>query len=403
MAEIVIYQKSEIIHHKSLHILFNSDHYPTPGGNSGGIGVFVQTLGRMLVQQGHLVTVVGAGYKNHSIENDEGVTVVRIAKSKWPVAKFVQQVWQINVAIKKAHKKAPVDIIECSEVGLALFRNIAGVKRVIRMHGGHHFFIHFLKMKLVPKTVWQEKKSFAKADALCAVSHFVNSETAKWLHFDPAKTAILHNGVMQAKLQSLAANTAVVKGRIVFTGTVCEKKGARQLVQAFEMVKAAVPHATLCMVGPDWFFPDGKSYIEYLQQFIPNHLKASIEFIGRVANTAIPKWIASAEVCAYPSHMEAMPLAWLEAMALGKPIVASQTGPGPEVVSHEADGLLCDPYQPQSIAENLIRLLTDEKLAITCGQNARQKVQDCFDMEKLVHQNIAFYKKVVESKQAVVS
>jgi glycosyltransferase involved in cell wall biosynthesis len=379
-----------------LHILFNSDHYPTPGGNSGGIGVFVQTLGRMLVQQGHQVTVVGAGYKKYSIDNDEGVSVIRIAKSKWPVGKFIQQVWQVNTAIKKAHKQNPIAIIECSEVGFALLRNIAGVKRVIRMHGGHHFFIHFLKMKLVRKTVWQEKKSFTKADALCAVSHFVNEQTAKWLHFNPVKTFILYNGVMPAKLESLAANTAIVKGRIVFTGTVCEKKGASQLVQAFEMVKAAVPHATLCMVGPDWFFTDGSSYIEYLQQFIPNHLKASIEFVGRVANTEIPKWIASAEVCAYPSHMEAMPLAWLEAMALGKPIIASQTGPGPEVVTHQGTGLLCNPHQPESIAENLIRLLTDEKLAIACGQNAKQNVMEQFDMEKLVHQNIAFYQQVVD-------
>ena len=352
----------------------------------------------MLVQQGHKVTVVGAGYKNHSIETDEGVTVVRIAKSRWPVFKFIQQVWQINAAVKRAHKHNPIDIIECSEVGLALLRNITGVKRVIRMHGGHHFFRHFENRPLVAKTVWQEKKAFAKADALCAVSHFVNNETAKWIHFDPAKTFVLPNGVMPEKLQGLASNTETVKGRIVFTGTICEKKGARQLVQAFEIVKAAVPHATLCMVGPDWFFEDGTSYISYLQPFIPNYLQTSIEFVGRVANTDIPKWIASAEVCAYPSHMEAMPLAWLEAMALGKPIVASNTGPGPEVISDEIDGLLCDPHQPESIAENLIRFLTDKKLAGICGQNARQKVLEHFDMEKLVHQNIWFYKQVVSRK-----
>ncbi len=381
-----------------MHILFNSDHYPTPGGSTGGIGVFVQTLGRMLVKHGFEVTVIGAGYKINSVENDEGVQVIKIEKSKWRIGKFIQQVWKINVTIKKIHRKKPIDIIECSEVGLALLRNITGVKRVIRMHGGHHFFRHFEKRPLLAKTVWQEKRAFANADALCAVSHYVNNETAKWLHFHPAKTTILPNGVMPAKLLSLASNTEIVKGRIVFTGTVCEKKGARQLVQAFEMVKAAVPHATLCLVGPDWFFTNGSSYIEYLQQFIPNHLKASIEFIGRVANTEIPKWIASAEVCAYPSHMEAMPLAWLEAMALGKPIVASQTGPGPEVVSHEETGLLCNPHQPESIAENLIRLLTDEKLADSCSQNASLKVQEHFDMEKLVHQNIAFYKQVVDGK-----
>jgi len=348
----------------------------------------------MLVQQGVQVTVVGAGYKTGSIESDEGVQVIRIAKSKWPVGKFIQQVWRINAAIKKAHKQTPIDIIECSEVGHAFIRNLKGVKRVIRMHGGHHFFRHFENRPLVPKTVWQEKKAFAKAHALCAVSNFVNEETAKHLGFDPLKTTILYNGVMPQQLTALAAGTETVPGRIVFTGTVCEKKGARQLVQAFAEVKAAVPNATLCMVGPDWFFEDGKSYIEYLQQYIPPALKSSVQFIGRVANTEIPCWIASAQVCAYPSHMEAMPLAWLEAMALGKPVVASQTGPGPEVITHEKDGLLCDPHNPQSIAENLVRMLKDEQLANACGHNSRQKVQDHFDMQKLVAENIAFYKNV---------
>ena len=361
--------------------------------------MFVQTLGRMLVQQGIQVTVVGAGYKKHSIENDEGVQVIRIAKSKWPYGKFIQQVWQINTAIKKAHRQNPIDIIECSEVGLAFIKNIKGVKRVIRMHGGHHFFRHFEKRPLVAKTVWQEKKSFAKAHALCAVSNFVNVETARWLKFNPSQTTILYNGVMPQKLEAVAAGTETQNGRIVFTGTVCEKKGARQLVQDFAVVKAAVPNATLCMVGPDWFFADGKSYIQYLQQFIPENIKPHIQFVGAVANTEIPEWIASAQVCAYPSHMEAMPLAWLEAMALGKPVVASQTGPGTEIITHGKDGLLCNPHDPESIAENLIRLLTDNELAKTCGLNARQKVRDDFDMHQLVHQNIAFYVQVAGKGQ----
>jgi len=378
-----------------MHVCFNSDHYPTPGGNTGGIGVFVQTFGRLLVKHGISVTVVGAGYKYSSIEHDEGVQVIRIAKSKWPVAKYIPQLLRLNAAIKKAHGQNPIDIIESSEVGLALIQNIKGTKRVIRMHGGHHFFRHFEKRPLVAKTVWQEKTSFAKAHALCAVSNFVNEETAKYLSFNPRKTTVLYNGVMPQKLRALAANTQTVAGRIVFTGTVCEKKGARQLVQSFEAIRAAVPNATLCMVGPDWFFADGKSYREYLQQLIPENIKPFIQFVGAVANTQIPEWIASAQVCAYPSHMEAMPLAWLEAMALGKPVVASQSGPGPEIICHGKNGLLCDPHNPDNIADNIIRLLLDEHLAGSCGQQAAATVNQKFDMEKLVMDNIAFYQKTI--------
>jgi len=386
---------SRLANGEVLHICFNSDHYPQVGGRTGGIGVFVQTLGRMLVSRGCKVTVVGAGYKQDSIDDDEGVQVIRIAKSKWPVGKFVQQIWRINAAIKKAHKQSPIHILECSEVGLALIKKISGVKNIIRMHGGHHFFIHAQHMKLVPKTVWQEKRSFEKTDALCAVSRYVNEETSKYLGFDAGKTTILYNGVLPAKLQLLAGDATTISGKIVFVGTICEKKGARQLVQSFAAVKKEVPHAELFMAGPDWFFPDGTSYTFYLQQYIPAELASSIHLMGALSNTEVPALIASAEVCVYPSHMEAMPMAWLEAMSVGKPVVASITGPGKELIDHEIDGLLCDPYSPESIASNLVRFLKNSAFAKQCGERAQQKVIKHFDMEKLVDENIAFYEKVL--------
>jgi glycosyltransferase involved in cell wall biosynthesis len=381
-----------------LHICFLTDHYPEPGGKTGGIGVFVQTLGRMLVQNGVQVSVVGAGYNATSIKSDEGVQVYRIKKSKWPVAKFAQHIWQLNSIIKKIHKKKPIHIIECSEVGLVSVRKIKGVKKVIRMHGGHHFFIHAQQMQLVLKTVWQEKISFKIADAICAVSQYVNTETAKYLNYNPANTTIIPNGVIPQNIQKLAVNTPIIPGRIVFVGTICEKKGARQLVQAFAAIKAAVPNATLYMVGPDWFFPNGESYTTYLQQYITPNIAPFITFTGPLANTEVPKLIASAQVSAYPSHMEAMPIAWLEAMALGKPILASNTGPGPEVITHLQQGILCNPYEPQSIANGIIELLTNSELAQQLGLNAMLKVQQHFDMQVLVHQNIAFYNSVVNNK-----
>lgn len=379
-----------------LHICFINDHYPLPGGRSGGIGVFVQTLGRMLVQHGVKVTVVGAGYEQHSIDDDQGVQVIRIAKSKWPVGKFIQQVWRINAAIAKAHRRTPVSIIECSEVGLALIRRTKGSKKVIRMHGGHHFFARTENRKLVPWTVWQEKKAFQQADAYCAVSNYVNIGTAELLGFDPARTTVIPNGVLPDRLAALAGDTKAEKGRIVFVGTICEKKGASQLIRSFSAIKQAVPHARLYMVGPDWHFADGSSYIQYLQQFITDDIREHIIFTGPMANTEVPKWVASAEVCVYPSHMEAMPMAWLEAMALGKPLVASMTGPGPELIDHGIHGLLCDPYDPQSIADNVIRLLQDPDHAATLGKQAQERVARSFDMSILVEKNIEFYRQVVK-------
>ena len=122
-----------------------------------------------------------------------------------------------------------------------------------------------------------------------------------------------------------------------FTGTVCEKKGIRQLVQAMPRILETVPHARLLVAGRDTIDPETRdSFTKRLRGLLPPRIAARVEFLGHVENDRLPELIARAEVCAYPSHMEAMPVAWLEGLASSKAVLASRTGPGPEVIE---DGL----------------------------------------------------------------
>ncbi len=380
-----------------MHICFITDQYPKPGEAIGGIGIFVQTLGQALVKNGIQVTVVGAGYKTSAVELDKGVTVIRIARSKWPALKFVQQVWKINNQIRRVHTKSPLDIIECSEVGLALIKKRKGIRFLIRMHGGHHFFSHYQNQALVPKTVWQEKRSFQKADALLACSHFVNEQTAKYLHYNPANTTVIYNSVDIQAIQTGLHKVEVVPYSILFCGTLCEKKGVRQLVMAFPIIKAAIPKARLIVIGKPLVSEDGVSYITTLETYIPPEVKPYITFTGPVPHNEIYTRITAAHVCVYPSHMEALPMVWLESMALQKPVVASITGPGPEVITHQKDGLLCNPHRPDDIAAKIIELLQNDALAERCAQAAKETVYNKFNMDVTVQQNIQFYKHLINT------
>lgn len=377
-----------------MHICFITDHYPKPGEAIGGIGIFVQTLGRALVKNGVQVTVVGAGYKTGAAENDEGVKVIRIPRSKWPFLKFVQQVAAINYHIKTAHKKSPIDTIECSEVGLALIKKRKGIKFLIRMHGGHHFFSHYQNQALVTKTVWQEKRSFKKADALIACSHFVNEQTANFLHYNPAKATVIYNSVNLPDTDTL--NHHIIPYRILFCGAVCEKKGVRQLVMAFQKVKTLLPQAQLIIVGKSVVSKEGISFIDTLEPYISPELKPHITFTGAVPHHEIFDWMATAHVCVYPSHMEALPMVWLETMALGKPVVGSATGPGPEMITHGKNGLLCDPHNPDDIADKIIEMLQNNTLAESCGKAAKETVSKKFNIDIIVNQNIRFYQNLID-------
>ena len=185
-------------------------------------------------------------------------------------------------------------------------------------------------------------------------------------------------------------------GLILFVGTVCEKKGVRQLVQAIPRVVAAVPNARLWVVGRDWRDPKtGRSFTAGLRDQLPPGLAGRIEFRGSVEHAALPDLLARAQVCVYPSHMEALPVAWLEGLAMGKAVVASATGPGPEVIEDGVSGLLCDPHDPTSIADRVITLLKDPDLRVRLGAWARARAVERFSVEALVARNETFYRRCI--------
>src|SRR5207253_9445831 len=103
-------------------------------------------------------------------------------------------------------------------------------------------------------------------------------------------------------------------GLIIFVGTLCEKKGIRQLILAMPEILAAVPHAHLIAFGRDSTDPaTGRPYRETLESELRSHraIAGRITFKDHVLHSQLPLELAAAEVLAYPSHMEAHLVAWL--------------------------------------------------------------------------------------------
>jgi glycosyltransferase involved in cell wall biosynthesis len=83
-------------------------------------------------------------------------------------------------------------------------------------------------------------------------------------------------------------------------------------------------------------------------------------------------------------------------MAMGKAIVASRTGPGPEVVEHRGSGLLCDPHDPSSIAASVRELLGDRALRKRLGAAARERALRDFSADVMMQRNMTFYQQCLE-------
>ncbi len=377
-----------------MHVVFICNEYP-PLPVVGGIGIMTRNLAQGLVKRGIQVSIVGLYPREQSgIFTDQGVEVIRLSRFQHPYINGLLNPVLLSRAIARLDKKNPIDIVETPEMGQAYIGGARKAQKVIRLHGGHHFFRYTLgeKKPLLWRGLW-ERWSFSRADALCAVSHFVADTTRRLLNLRAIEIPILPNPVNTDIFRPFP-EIPETPGAILFIGTICEKKGIRQLVQAMPEVTAQVPNAHLWVVGRDTINPHtGRSFIADLQQYIPDQLKDKVTYLGSMPNEDLPRLIARAQVCVYPSHMEAMGIVCVESMACGKPVVFSQTGPGPELIDDGQNGLLCDPYDPASIASQVIKLLSNSELRRKLSSQARQKALQQFSLNVLVKRNIEFYQR----------
>lgn len=381
-----------------MHICIITHEYPKSGFAHGGIGSFIKTLAPKLIENNVQVTVVGLNYHNvYEYEEDRGVKIYRLDYFNKRGFGWYFGAKAIQKKIAEIHKENPISIVESSELGLAFINKIPSIKYVIRLHGGHHFFAESENRKIEFWKGFQEKRSFKKADAFIAISNYVKTHTEKYLSYRNKPVGLIHNPINTRFFEPL--NNPINRHSIVFAGSVCEKKGVRQLIQSFPMVKEKFPDATLEIYGREWFFPNGTTFTELLQkEELPKlgSVTKDIRFHGLINYDQIPDKYSRAQVCVFPSHMETQGLVAPEAMSMKKMVVFTNKGPGPETIVDYETGLLCDPYNPQDIADKINWVFENEAQVSVIENKAREYVLGKFSIESILAKNLDFFNRITQ-------
>jgi glycosyltransferase involved in cell wall biosynthesis len=378
-----------------MHICFLSHEYPKPGLNPGGVGVFLYTISRALIEAGHRITILGANDSDRTEDVTEGkLRIIRFAKPSLPGVNWWLIARKLNRYLKEINAFHPLDIVEGSELGLAFLKKLPDVKYIIRLHGGHYFFSESENRAINRWKGFQEKRSFKKADAFIAVSDYVREHTAKFLsyHGKPLQTI---RYVIDQNLFPYREDYPEAKDfSLVFVGTICEKKGVGNLVDAMSNVSLKFPQATLDIYGKEWFFPNRNSYTDYIFARIPPELKSQIRIHPPVSHNQIPEIYAKAVICIFPSFMETQGLVAPEAMSMGKVVIFTDKGPGPETITDGVDGFLCNPLDVSSIENSIINAFESKDKFQEIGKRAFEKVDLVFNVSN-VSTSVRFYNSVM--------
>ena len=175
---------------------------------------------------------------------------------------------------------------------------------------------------------------------------------------------------------------------ILYIGRLAPRKGVHYLLQAMPNVIKYFPKARLVVVGAGPL----EHHLKDLSRRLD--LQNSVMFLGYVSDERIRRLLASADVVVVPSIFEGSPLVLLEAMAAGKPIVASAVQGIPEVVKPDFSGLLVKPRNIYEIEHAIVRLLKDREFANYLGENARQAIIEDYSWEKIARRTLEVYEKL---------
>jgi len=193
---------------------------------------------------------------------------------------------------------------------------------------------------------------------------------------------------VSSPLRARAGNASHV---VLAVGHLSEVKGHSTFLRAAALVAATHPQCRFWLLGDETTEKGARSRFEALVDEIG--IRDRVEFLGWRPD--VPDVLRAADVVAIPSLHEGLPLAVLEAMACGRPVVATPVGGVTEAVEDGHTGLLIPPNEPEALAKAICTLLDDESLRCRLGQQARVAIEKHFSLPRVIERVEHLYQELL--------
>jgi len=309
-----------------------------------------------LVREGHQVTVFTFAADMYP----EGVQVLTMGMPETP---FRERMYRLlfPLDLPKTLKWLP-KLKEFDEVIVHLYPlTWLGYLAKRRYKVKYTFWYHgIMPPKLFPRfyeriymrlQIFLTRLTVGNADRAVAVSKYSQQEVKRYTGLD---SEVVYNKVDLTKFHP-GLDGAKVREQynlgddpvILFVGALRPVKGVHLLIQAFNLLKEKMPNAKLVLIGR----PDFPYYFEELKRISDS----SVTFAGFISHEFLPSYYAACDVCATCSLWETFNIPVIEAQACGKPVVAFNMGPHPEVINE--NGILVETGNIEKFAEACIEKL----------------------------------------------
>lgn len=369
--------------------------YPTYGGS----GVVATELGSALAVRGHRVHFITYAQPMRLDKYQDNIFYHEVDLPAYPLFEF--QLYALALA-GKIFDVAKYENLDILHVHYAIPHAISGylvkqmlngksdIKLITTLHGTDVTLIG-----LEPSFLPLVKFSIEQSDAVTAVSRFL-AEKTKTGFTDKKDVEVINNFIdttlykreeCPQRRKQFAPNGEKI---FMHTSNFREVKRIPDVIRIFAAALEHIP-AKLALIG------DGPERAEAERLSRELGIAEHTRFLGK--QSALPQILSAADIFLLPSQSESFGLAALEAMSCGVPVVATNMGGIPEVVSHGETGYIAELGDIKRMARYAVDLLKHPRRWEEFSHNARNRAVQLFDKELIVPQYEALYRKVAASKQ----
>ena len=208
-----------------------------------------------------------------------------------------------------------------------------------------------------------------------------------------SKIYVIPNGIDFDEIQTIRADDQLKHPAILVMGTWGRVKGIDVLLNAIPIIRKEILNLHVYIAGKSGSEEGNlKKLVKEL------NIEENVSFLGFVSGAEKYAYFKSADIYVQPSRYETFGVVLLEAMACGKPVIASNVGGIPFVVENGKTGLLFESENVEELAEKIMFLLKDDELRAKMGEAGRERARG-FTWERSAEMTVEAYKEVIENEK----